>query len=57
MPLAIQPTVAEVMPVLQTMISELTTGCTPATCGVDRTRTIAKATCSALIGSAAGTIH
>jgi hypothetical protein len=57
-PLASQPTVAEVMPYLQTMIGELTANCgVSITCDATRTQTIAKATCAALLSSAAATIH
>ena len=52
-----QPSVAEVTPVLETLLDELTMGCTPVTCDGDRTRRIVKATCAAVLGSAATTIH
>ena len=42
---------------LDTLIDELTAGCTPATCGADRTQTVVKASCSALLSSAPVTIH
>jgi hypothetical protein len=57
-PLTSQPTVAEVMPHLQTMIGELTANCgVSIVCDATRTQTIAKATCAALLSSAAATIY
>jgi hypothetical protein len=43
--------------VLYGLIDELTLGCTDATCGADRTQTVAKASCAALLSSAAVSMH
>jgi hypothetical protein len=55
--LASQPDLAEVTPVLDALFDELTAGCTPATCGPDRTRSIVKGACAAVLGSAGASIH
>jgi hypothetical protein len=55
--LASQPSTAEVFPVLDGLITDLTATCATTPCGVDRTRTVAKAVCSALLGSAGVSIH
>ncbi len=52
-----QPDAADVTPVLDQLITDLTMGCTPATCDADRTRRVAKATCAAVLASGATTIH
>jgi hypothetical protein len=55
--LASQPDLAEVTTVLDALFDELTAGCTPATCGADRTRSIVKGACAAVLGSAGASIH
>ena len=55
--LATQPTLAEVAPVLNALFDDLTAGCTPATCDAERTRTVVKGVCAAVLGSAAVQIH
>jgi hypothetical protein len=52
-----QPNFTEVQPVLDTLMDNLTTGCTPATCDAERTRTIVKSMCAATLASAAASIH
>jgi hypothetical protein len=55
--LANQPTRAETRPLLDTMIDDLTAGCTATTCPATRTRTVMKAACAAVLGSAAAQVH
>jgi len=55
--LANQPTRAESRPLLDTMIDDLTAGCTAASCPATRTRTVVKAACAAVLGSAAVHVH
>lgn len=55
--LANQPSVAEASPVLEGLFDDLTAGCTPTTCGADRTRSIVKGACAAVLGSAGASIH
>jgi hypothetical protein len=52
-----QPDFAEVQPILDGLMDDLTTGCTPATCDAERTRTVVKAMCAATLASAAASIH
>jgi hypothetical protein len=52
-----QPNFTEVQPVLDSLMDSLTTGCTPATCDAERTRTIVKSMCAATLASAAASIH
>ncbi len=52
-----QPDPALVEAELDTMIDELIAGCSPATCGADRTQTVVKAACSAVLSSAVVSIH
>ncbi len=52
-----QPDVADVTPVLNEMLDALTLGCTDATCPAERTATVVKAACAAVLGSAAVSIH
>lgn len=52
-----QPTSAELTPILNTLIADLTTGCTVATCTAERTEDVVKSVCAAVLGSAAGTLH
>jgi hypothetical protein len=52
-----QPTLAEVQPELDALITTLTAGCTPATCDAVRTRTVVKAVCSAVLSSAPVTLE
>jgi hypothetical protein len=58
-PLTTQPTTAEVMPHLLTLIEDLAPAatCTAQTCPASLTQTVAKAACTALLSSAAATIH
>ncbi len=51
--LANQPTAAEIASVLEMLIDDLIAGCTPATCPAERTRTVVKGACAAVLGSAA----
>ena len=55
--LATQPNFAEISPVLNMLIDDLTAGCSAATCDANRTQTVVKAACSSVLGSAAVTIH
>ena len=55
--LANQPTRAETRPLLDTMIDDLTLGCDPTSCPATRTRTVVKAACAAVLGSAAVNVH
>lgn len=53
-----QPTATDIQPVVNDLIDELTMGCVaPGDCPATRTQTIVKAVCSAVLGSAAVTIH
>jgi hypothetical protein len=54
---AYQPGFAEVQPILDGLIADLTAGCTAATCDAERTRTVVKSLCSAALASAAATVH
>jgi hypothetical protein len=51
--LANQPSQADIAAAVNELIDELILGCTPATCPVERTETVVKATCTAVLGSAA----
>jgi hypothetical protein len=51
--LANQPTRAEVAAAVNELIDELILGCTAATCPAERTETVVKSTCTAVLGSAA----
>jgi hypothetical protein len=56
--LAMQPTQAEVLGALDTMVDELTLACaTPGACDATRTRTIVKGSCAAVLSSAAVALH
>ncbi|MEE9279523.1 MAG: LamG domain-containing protein [Myxococcota bacterium] len=55
--LATQPTLAEVAPLLNALIDQLTAGCSAATCPATRTRVVVTGTCAAVLGSAAVHIH
>ena len=52
-----QPNQTDIRPVLNTLIDELTTGCTAATCPATFTRNAVKGVCSAVLSSAAVQIH
>ena len=52
-----QPNFTEVQPILDSLMDDLTTGCTPATCDAERTRTVVKSMCAAALASAAASIH
>jgi hypothetical protein len=52
-----QPSFAEVQPVLDPLIDDLTAGCTAATCDAQRTATVVKSLCAATLASAAASIH
>jgi len=52
-----QPNAAEVTPILEGLIGELTAGCTAATCGADVTRNVVKGACAAVLASAGTTVH
>lgn len=55
--LGLQPTTAELTTILDTLIDDLTAGCTSATCPASRTETVVKSVCAAVLGSAAVAIH
>ncbi len=55
--LANQPTAAEVRPHLDTLLNQLTAGCTAATCPASTTRNVVKGVCAAVLSSAAVQIH
>ena len=55
--IANQPNFVEVRPVLDGLIDDLTLVCSSTPCGADRTRTIVKASCAAVLGSAAVSVH
>jgi hypothetical protein len=55
--LANQPTAAEVRPHLDTLLDQLTAGCTAATCPASTTRNVVKGVCSSVLSSAAVQIH
>jgi hypothetical protein len=55
--LGVQPTTAEVRPILDTLIDQLTTGCTAATCPASHTRNVVKGVCAAVLSSAAAQLH
>jgi hypothetical protein len=56
--LAMQPTRAEVRGALDAMTNQLLTACpTAASCGAQRTEAIVKSACTAVLGSAAVTLH
>ena len=50
--LANQPTAAEIQPLLNTLIGDLTAGCDASNCDATRTRTVVKAVCAAVLSSA-----
>jgi hypothetical protein len=52
-----QPDFAEVQPVLDGLMDDLTAGCTALTCDAERTRTVVKSLCAATLASAAASIH
>ena len=52
-----QPTAAEVRPHLETLIDQLTAGCTVATCPASRTRNVVKGVCAGVLSSAAVQLH
>jgi hypothetical protein len=52
-----QPTRAETTGVLRTLIGDLTAGCDAVTCPAERTRTVVKAACAAVLSSAAVAVH
>lgn len=52
-----QPTSAEVRPLLNGLIDDLTLGCSATTCDATRTRTVVKAACAAVLSSGALHIH
>jgi hypothetical protein len=52
-----QPTAAEVRPHLDTLIDQLTTGCTAASCPASQTRNVGKGICAAVLSSAAVQLH
>jgi hypothetical protein len=55
--LANQPTAPEVAVALDPLFDDLTAGCDAATCGPERTRTIVKAACAAVLSSAGVHVH
>ena len=54
---ASQPDTTELAPILHDLFDDLTAGCTPATCGAERTRSVVKSACAALMGSTAVSVH
>jgi hypothetical protein len=55
--IANQPPPAEVAPLLDALIDDLTLVCATSTCDAERTRTIVKASCAAVLSSAAVSVH
>ena len=55
--IAYQPSRDELRPALNDLITELTSGCTIATCDATRTRNVVKGICAAVLSSAAVTVH
>jgi hypothetical protein len=55
--LANQPTAAEVRPHLDTLIDQLTAGCTATSCPASQTRNVGKGVCAAVLSSAAVQLH
>ncbi|MEX2205788.1 MAG: LamG domain-containing protein [Myxococcota bacterium] len=55
--LANQPTAAEVRPHLDTLLDQLTAGCTATSCPASTTRNVVKGVCAAVLSSAAVQIH
>jgi hypothetical protein len=52
-----QPTRDEVRPILDELVTGLVAGCDATSCGPDRTRNVTKALCSAVLASAAVSVH
>ena len=52
-----QPNQTDIRPVLNTLIDQLTTGCTATSCPATFTRNAVKGVCSAVLSSAAVQIH
>ncbi len=52
-----QPSAAEVAPILDALIGDLTAGCTAASCGPAVTRNVVKGACAAVLASAGTTVH
>ena len=55
--LANQPTAAEVRPHLDTLINQLTAGCSAASCPASHTRNVVKGVCAGVLASAAVQLH
>jgi len=55
--LANQPTAAEVRPHLDTLINQLTAGCTAMSCPASTTRNVVKGVCASVLSSAAVQLH
>ncbi len=55
--LANQPTAAEVRPHLDTLLDQLTAGCTAMSCPASTTRNVVKGVCASVLSSAAVQIH
>ena len=54
---ASQPSHAEVAPILDALILDLSAGCDAATCPASRTRTVVKGACAAVLSSAGVSVH
>jgi hypothetical protein len=52
-----QPTATDVRPLLDTLIDQLTAGCTAASCPASQTRNVGKGVCAAVLSSAAVQLH
>ncbi len=52
-----QPSRAEVRPILDALVDQLLVECATEACGADKTRTVAKATCAAVLSNAAVSMH
>ncbi len=52
-----QPSMVDMQPVLDQLITDLTAGCNTTPCDATRTRTVVKAMCTAAIASAAASVH
>ncbi len=55
--IANQPDLADVRTELDALIDELTVGCDAVSCDAERTRTVVKAVCAAVLSSAGVTVH
>jgi hypothetical protein len=52
-----QPSMVEMQPILDQLITDLTASCNATPCNATRTQTVVKAMCTAAIASAAASVH